>query len=267
MMSGTERRDRGALIALGLAFLAIVCLAAIAAWFGNPAYHQVGQPNTEQIPAKIVHWGLFTPEDTYAQWAMAFFAIVSTAVSIWAVRLVRDTLVLNRQATAAAARAADTAAQANKDARDHFVLEQRPWLALGRPNISAGDDDGEVQIYCTVDAENIGKTPAFEAELQIKVDVVLFPDENVTEVRMFAERCCAVLSSGNNCKLIFLGRKRPFWDYSSALREESERDRFFSSKSYTASDTAVPVLTGFLRLRERSGSDFRAFRGVAHPAN
>ncbi|MDX8500056.1 hypothetical protein RFM99_16740 [Mesorhizobium sp. VK4C] len=105
----------GVIVGVGIALLFLV-------WafpgFRDPAYQQdryqhaknseTGKDNPVVRPSL---WETYTsPTDTYAQWIAAFSALFSVGVSIWAVRLVRDTLAINRRATVAAeAAVAETA--------------------------------------------------------------------------------------------------------------------------------------------------------------
>ena len=68
---------------------------------------------------------LVSTEDTLAQWVMAFFSIAATIVSYLAVRLVGDTLELNRTTTTAAVEAAKSAREA--------IHTDRAWLTFHEP--------------------------------------------------------------------------------------------------------------------------------------
>lgn len=103
-MSNSNRRDRGALIALALALLAI----SFCVWISQPAYSQKTGQTDQETDAKIgedghvetVYFGLFKPADTVAQWMVALLSFVATGVSAWAVILVRSTLNETREAVA-----------------------------------------------------------------------------------------------------------------------------------------------------------------------
>jgi hypothetical protein len=62
---------------------------------------------------------------------------------------------------------AEAALASNNQTRDLFIAETRPWLNLSDPEIHISDDMNEV--YFTIKADNIGKTPAKLAEVRIKV--------------------------------------------------------------------------------------------------
>lgn len=55
------------------------------------------------------HMGLFQPQDTYANWIVAIFAVVSAALSGIAILLLREQLILTRKAVDEAAAATDAA--------------------------------------------------------------------------------------------------------------------------------------------------------------
>lgn len=170
-MSNSHRRDRySALVAIA-GILAIVFVA----WLNQPPGSQIREPNPEPPQAegddrkplpKRVYWGLFTADDSIAQWFMALFTVVATGVSLKAVFLVRDTLELNRKATDAALKAADHAATANAIMRQ----EQRPWVTFEREIECCFMDEGVgglcVWYYRLV---NHGKLPALKTGVHSKL--------------------------------------------------------------------------------------------------
>ena len=106
-MSDRNRRDRGALVALAVALLAIVLVV----WIGQPTQDttaapksgNVEKPDQHDIDRLISAIREFDPwDDTYAQWLMALFGVAATVISYRAVTIVRDTLVESRKATQAA---------------------------------------------------------------------------------------------------------------------------------------------------------------------
>ncbi|ESX92818.1 hypothetical protein [Mesorhizobium sp. LNJC403B00] len=133
--------------------------------FRDPTNSKDGQQHAEQTTGgdeKPVEppgfWKAYTtPSDTYAQWIAAFSALFSVGVSTWAVWLVRSTLELNRQATAAAV-------EANQLSRQTFIADQRAWIEIeGIEIISPLKWDhekrqGKVSVKFTV--KNIGRTLA-----------------------------------------------------------------------------------------------------------
>lgn len=160
-------------------------------------------------------WEIYTtPRDTYAQWIASISGALGLGVSIAAVFLVWRTLELNRTATNAASAAAVAAADANKDARELFAIEQRPWLSIGRPEISAAINDGTVQVYFRTKAENIGESPAFQAELRTQMFLSKLPNESVVGVRRYGEESSLHPAWENDHKLIFHGKNRELWTYS-----------------------------------------------------
>jgi hypothetical protein len=163
-MSKTDRRDRGALVALWLALTAIVFVA----WLSQPSGGSVAHPDTNQIEnaqqddvARLVAAiREFDPwDDTYAQWLMAAFTVVAAGISLAAVVLVNRSLELNRKATEAAVMAADAARDA--------IGAERAWLtSAGVRNEFHSDvvtPDGVVHdqgIAFATNWVNSGRSPA-----------------------------------------------------------------------------------------------------------
>ncbi|MCO5070930.1 MAG: hypothetical protein M9944_06940 [Rhizobiaceae bacterium] len=167
-MSYSHRRDRGALVALGLALVSIVAICAIQTWAGDPVNAQVRQPNTEQTAGRhdqpIVttgFWETYTaPKDSYAQWIMAFFTIAATGVSIWAVRLVRDTLVTNREMNAIARQS------------------QRAWIGVDLTIDAITVSDQQLSFPVNIIVKNFGSMPAFSinSDLESTFDLEKVPE-------------------------------------------------------------------------------------------
>lgn len=131
-------------------------------------------------------------KDSAAQWLMMFFSFAGTIISGLAVLYVKDTF--------------DQSVIANRQAREFFASENRPWLALGRPKVSINNDRGD--IFFELPARNIGNTPAVSVELHAsaKSGQLLFL-QSVHRVSAFSEN---VRPSGweNAHKAVFPGRKR-----------------------------------------------------------
>ncbi len=115
-----QERNRFTYIAIGLGLgllLALLFLVWAVPEFRDPGYltpHESFQPNLPQNPAqqedtnepKWWYWAsrLTSMEDTLAQWVMAFFTVIATGVSLFAVvlayrslRLTRDAVKINRE--------------------------------------------------------------------------------------------------------------------------------------------------------------------------
>ena len=113
-----SQRNRFADAALGLVIglgIALLILVWAIPGFRDPAYQQITgetarqndsreNPESHGNKPEWRQWAgrLFSTKDTIAQWIAAFAAIGSVGVSIWAVKLVRNTLVVNQRATQAA---------------------------------------------------------------------------------------------------------------------------------------------------------------------
>jgi hypothetical protein len=164
-MFGRDRGDRGALVALGMMLAAVLVVAVLGA--GEPPNPEITQTGNHQIPSNQHQHvsetiSAFYPwQDSYAQWLMAFFSVLATGVSFWAVRLVRDTLEQSRSATTAAF-------QANEISREIGRSQTRAYLSV--KTIEAQIESGMLVFYATV--ENSGQTPAkkIRADCNLTVD-------------------------------------------------------------------------------------------------
>lgn len=156
-------------MALGLALVAIILVV----WFAQPAHEGIattGQTNVEQsqnndVSQLVAAIREFNPwADTYAQWLMAFFGMLATGVSIWAVILIRKTLREAQATTKAALESSAAVREANAIMRE----EQRPWISihfnefmdLSVDDVSKPDDDGVVLGQWQIVLENFGASPA-----------------------------------------------------------------------------------------------------------
>ncbi|MER9259010.1 hypothetical protein [Mesorhizobium sp. M0619] len=98
---------------------------------------------------------------TYAQ---AVFGLLGMGLLFY-------TLILNSRATNAAVEASKAAAAANKIAQDHFVADQRPWIAIGAPSVSIYSDDGTWPVIAVqIETQNLGRSPALSVEIHVKVE-------------------------------------------------------------------------------------------------
>jgi len=153
-MSDSHRRDRGALVALGLALTAIVLVASlnqpIKQSATSPQSAYVEQSQNDDVSRIVAAIREFNPwDDSYAQWLMAIFGVAATLISYKAVVLVRDTLDLNRRATVAAENAV-------KETRRIGEAQVRAYLSV---------IDGHFQIwgdvlFLDVRVRNSGQSPS-----------------------------------------------------------------------------------------------------------
>lgn len=170
----SDRGDRGALAALGMALAALVLITAITTWSGEPADQQIEKPNphaadngqngdvTQPVPSIVV----FSPwEDSYAQWFMAFMSLAATGVSVWAVRLVRRSLRQTRRATRAAVDANTNTlnsinqeqANAERELRAYVFVVDLEITDVNSPKFSP-------QIH--MEFRNYGQTPASKVVIE-----------------------------------------------------------------------------------------------------
>lgn len=155
------RGNRGAIFAIGLvlgvAITVLIVMVSTSNPFQNqPNYKECNDRNcdnysNQESPIAFTDflWNLTisTPKDTLAQWVMAFFALVATGASIWAVILLKRTLKATRDL--------------NNLTSEAFLNEQRPWLKVTpNNNIEISRTDTDWFSYYGVTIENVGKSPA-----------------------------------------------------------------------------------------------------------
>jgi hypothetical protein len=81
---------------------------------------------------------------------MAALSVVATAVSAWAVFLVRNSLELNRRAT-------DAAVAANEQSRKLFEIENRPRIKIvGFGRSGYEEEDGRYVSFLVINVRNVG---------------------------------------------------------------------------------------------------------------
>lgn len=121
-------------------------------------------------------WG-----DGLAQWVMAVFGVLAFGVSVWAVCLLRATLIETRKAVAAARggtraaiAAANAANAANKIILNASEVESRAYLAVEPMGVNQliGRDCaiGLVQV------RNVGKIPARQVSLSVHMEISWGPE-------------------------------------------------------------------------------------------
>nr|WP_298094795.1 hypothetical protein [uncultured Shinella sp.] len=160
-MSCSNRRDRGALVALGLALIAVVAVA----WLNQPSDQHIAEPATvpekqyqeQRGPSEGYWWPEFAARDTYAQWAMTILALAATGVSIWAVQMVRATLDATRDGIREAKVSADAALN---QALDLQFQQQRPYVHFdgGSFRISISDES-KFSCHAEIRIKNSGVSP------------------------------------------------------------------------------------------------------------
>lgn len=167
-MSNRNRFTDAALGVVVGAGIALLFLVWAFPGFRNPAYQQeryqnaqnseIGEDNPVIRPSL---WETYTsPTDTYAQWIAAFAALGGVGVSFWAVRLVRDTLAVNRKAT-------DIAERMLLDVeRPHLFIEDvGAYVALLEEWFDLPEDKIPFpEVNYTI--KNYGRTPAIVTEIR-----------------------------------------------------------------------------------------------------
>ncbi len=137
-MSDRDRRERNAFVALGaLLGGSILFGIVLSLWSGYPLYQPRGDEGQQYEDARYHVWG-----DSWAQWAMAAFAVIATGVSWRALYLLRETF------------------KETKRTADATVIDLRPWVDVevvaGALALKEGRVYGEIKVV----AKNIGRTPA-----------------------------------------------------------------------------------------------------------
>ena len=127
-------------------------------WFSDPSYQQVVYIDTNgerwkehQQESKPISGRFFTTQDSVAQWAMAIIAFFATGVSIWAVKLVRDTLDATRDGVLETRRIGEA--------------QVRAYFSFGQ--LQYGLDQNEIRGLFSV--TNTGQTPAFGIKFIIRL--------------------------------------------------------------------------------------------------
>ncbi len=189
--------DKGAIFALGLV-VGIALAFAISfwsfPWFAYPSYEAVEgvsrhgkapQNGKELLESYLPTF--VTATDTLAQWFMMFFALAATIISIWAIKLVRATLIETKKTAISGAAAANSARDANRIAYEQFQLANKPWLKIeiSGPYIEVGEmsandmssiSEGDtvtrpIEIKALVSITNTSENIAIVVEGHVKADV------------------------------------------------------------------------------------------------
>lgn len=122
------------------------------------------------------------------------------------------TLLLTWASTKASAAAAKAALNANQLARENFILDQRPWIKLERPIIQLAEHQGTFAIQFSVEATNVGKTPAKETELHLQVSFGKIVTPSVAGVEAYAQSVANPGTWRNSHKIVFPNAGRPMDD-------------------------------------------------------
>jgi len=129
------------------------------------------------------------------------------------------TLLLTWRSTRAAAAAATAAVNANNVTRQNFELDQRPWIRLERPVINLAEHENTFAVQFSLEAINVGKTPAKETELHLQLSFGKLKTPGAEGVESFAQSLAAPGTWRNSQKIVFPNASRPLDDV--VLLEES----------------------------------------------
>ncbi|TAX26845.1 hypothetical protein [Rhizobium leguminosarum] len=122
------------------------------------------------------------------------------------------TLLLTWASTKAATAAAKAALNANQLAQENFFLDQRPWIKLERPVIQLAEHQGTFAIQFSVEAINVGKTPAKETELHLQISFGKIMTPGVEGVEAYAQSVANPGTWRNSHKIVFPNAGRPMDD-------------------------------------------------------
>lgn len=160
-MDKRNQRDRGALVALALALVAILLLALMETT-NQPPYEdkiQFSATNAEQdsdFSRPVPDSREFDPwAETYAQWLMTIFSVFATFISIWAVYLLKETLLSTREAVKAADDAVIVAREIGQSQVRAYVSVANMKTTFHAPNNKL------TGISFTPIIVNYGASPAF----------------------------------------------------------------------------------------------------------
>jgi hypothetical protein len=133
---------------------------------------QVRQTAGDQKPVETSgFWKTYTtPSDTYAQWIAAFSAFFGVGVSFWAVRLVRDTLAVNKRATDAAESAVAETRRIGEAQIRAYISVTHVEAGLHRVPYIEGKEMQPYDLWVHLAVGNGGQTPARRIRTAISVE-------------------------------------------------------------------------------------------------
>jgi hypothetical protein len=194
-MSNSNWRDRYALIVLVSALAAIVLVV----WFSKSPNEKVTQPYAQSADYPKEHHGPaeghwlpeFSARDTYAQWFMAALSALATAVSIWAVYILRKTLEETRRAV----KSTDDAVTITREIGEKQL---RAYITI--PTATVGGPDKPV---VTINFKNSGQTPAYDVRVWADSRYHRFPlSIDLPEPEREPRKGIAVLGPGDPYTLV-----------------------------------------------------------------
>ncbi|UDL88854.1 hypothetical protein LGH82_27710 [Mesorhizobium sp. PAMC28654] len=245
-----SNRNRFADAALGVVFgvgIALLFLVWTVPGFRDPADPEVRKQYNANVqggnndPVKPEgFWKTYTtPSDTYAQWVAAISAALGLGVSIWAVRLVRDTLDLNRASTKAAQDAVSiTGTIGERQLRAYLSIDKMEVVFVV----------GEV-VTVKVSLINAGQTPA--RHVRVLYSGIKSEDPNTSKFFFGAQPIRSKLDVGPGRPMLFnITGNEPL-----------------SDETYTAvkKKTAYIVVAGIVTYRDIFGKSRRViFKGYVN---
>jgi hypothetical protein len=117
-----------------------------------------GKNSQSHATEQPVYLGIFTANDTLAQWIAALAAIGSVGVSIWAVRLVGRSLKETRKATS-------TAITSNRIAQETAKRQLRAYVLVVECYF---ESVGDTNFRLVLKIKNFGQTPAYKLSVKVK---------------------------------------------------------------------------------------------------
>lgn len=183
--------DRDGNIALGLVVgvLATVLFFVYVPYFNkdsddeysHASNHSVEQGQPSDINRLVTALERFDPwDDTYAQWLMAAFSIAATVASIYAVKLLRDTLKATRKAVKSSNKAVAVTRRIGEAQVRAYVHASIPEFQWDKPPV--GEEFGGVKV--SYEWENKGQSPALEFGGVVSVEF-LAPEEIGSPIAKF----------------------------------------------------------------------------------
>lgn len=121
--------------------------------------------------------------DLNAQWQMArwtenavYVAVASCILSFIGILLIWSTLIHTRRA-----------AEAARDANDIMRSEQRPWIKIKIKGAALTVKDGLLIAEIAVECRNIGRAPAFDVHVGVRVFDIMRGEGNIALYELFFE--------------------------------------------------------------------------------
>jgi hypothetical protein len=171
-----NKSDRGALVALAIALIAV----ALIVWLGQPSNEkkstqnasQIEQSNGDDVTEPVTAVREFNPwEESYAQWLMTLFSFLATGISICALFWLKRTWDQAR-------RSADAAWKAVDETQRIGEAQVRAYLSVSDVFVRLPETRDFLEI--TLYLRNTGNSPASKVISEIQLNI--FNSNNIKDL-------------------------------------------------------------------------------------